>query len=546
MKHSVLIKAFDIGDEVQELYWIAGTFFNERSDCLIRPILRGVETGKFTLCELPIGMLPILTIGRYYAHGQLLETNNRGSISSTTILDTSICSEVTSAELPQDLYSFGNHSAGKQRLLHYRVDDLDLFLPTIEFIRYLFLHNKTLANSIMRPNGLMALFRAEAPGFKNEMKIEFTSEMPSSSLTKEFAQEFAWISMNQDIRQSWDSVRELSLGQSFLTLDPPMLKNSKWHYRGIKSGNQILIFEILHITGKVQPCHSLIYGHPSFKKRGPSGASQFDISSASQPQGMAKSDFPQSFEYEYQLEDDQEGTKVQQNQKSLSMALKRFSFERKITVEREHVISDRRSATSGQSNTASKKIKKTLMVSAGDIGIYGELQPIEFGLLTPGDPEDVGDLAAMEDLLKHMTKLVPSVDISMAICRLKVGKLFSYINRHSRLAMVVALMPKNSPPIYLIDIDHTGDVALSLIAISCKQFQPFTTIEPIIKEVLDGLVDKGGHWDLNVECKWASICHFEHIRKVMTPRSTVDKPKLALFAARLASKLGLMPGYNCT
>ncbi len=41
-----------------------------------------------------------------------------------------------------------------QRLLRYRVDQVEYLVPTMELIRSLFLHNKTLANHIMQPESI--------------------------------------------------------------------------------------------------------------------------------------------------------------------------------------------------------------------------------------------------------------------------------------------------------------------------------------------------------------------------------------------------------
>jgi len=124
-------------------------------------------------------------------------------------------------------------AAATQRLLRYTTQDTEIYIPTIELIRYLFLHNRTLANALMRPSALSLLHRPELPGFRKELHLEFTKEMPIRSLSNKFAQEFAWLTFDVEARKSWDSVYLKSKGKEYLTLSPPPLQNSQLRFRGM-------------------------------------------------------------------------------------------------------------------------------------------------------------------------------------------------------------------------------------------------------------------------------------------------------------------------
>lgn len=502
------------------------------------------------MCSLPIGMLPVLTIGRYFDHGQILDTTMRGTIESIQIDDMAQYSEITSADLPSSLYSFGNQSTGRQKLFHYEANGLEVFVPTMELIRYLYLHNKTLANALMRPSGLATLFNSQFPGFQKELRIDFTAEMPRSSLTNDFAQEFAWIAMDHSARKSWDSVRQMSLGQTYLTFIPPGLKNSVWQYRGIRHENQLLILEIMKLSGKSQPCDRLIFGHPSMKQVSKIENEKTLPTSPDNEVNKQPTDSTARYEYTFELEDDGGGATQQQKQKVLSVAMKASSFERHIPIERllaperlqSYKLRDSRVLNGCviKDKTISKVLKKTLKVSAGDVALGAALNPIEFGLLIPGSPEDVGDLEVMEDVVKQMSRIAPNRQFSMAVCKLKSGKVFSTTNRHARLALIVTIYSNYAPPIYILDVDHTGDVALSLLAVSFKVNQPFERMELHIKAILDGLVDNGGHWNINVEEHLASICNFERFPKLVSPRIAGDHGRTIILANRLAHRLGLI------
>ena len=170
---------------------------------------------------LPIGLLPILKLGQVFSEGKLMTLAVKGIFGKAVISDVSVYQEITSAEIPKALYSFDGNQGGVQRLFKYQTDNGEIFIPTIELIRYLFLHNRTLANALMRPSGIMSLFSPEMPGHHAELTLNFTAEMPKSSLSQQFAQEFAWLALDPDARKSWDSVYIQSHGQDYLTFTPP-------------------------------------------------------------------------------------------------------------------------------------------------------------------------------------------------------------------------------------------------------------------------------------------------------------------------------------
>ncbi len=302
-----LISEFNIGSEIQELYWIVGTVVNEESSCFLRPVLRGVETGNFHVCRQPIGMLPILTLGQYYHGGRLLRVSQRGEPITCVIPDIADYEEITSAEIPELLYSFDNRRTGTQRLFKYKTAELEVLIPTTELIRYLFVHNRTLANAMMRNSGLMTLFRAVRPDFYEELHIDFTEDMPRKAISDKFAEEFSWLAVDKEARKSWDSIFTLSHGQNYLSFTPPSIKDSKCEFRVVKRGNQMLVLEIMLMSGKVQPCKKLIYTHPSMKQ-----AIKIDVNtklnlSRSRNVDTNSNDDSEKYEYDYKLDDDRLG-----------------------------------------------------------------------------------------------------------------------------------------------------------------------------------------------------------------------------------------------
>jgi hypothetical protein len=147
---------------------------------------------------LPIGLLPLLSPGQAFIAGDLATKPANGTISTVRVPDLAAGTEIDAKEIPLSLYSFERHQGWGQKLLRYSVGGRDYLIPTIELVRYLFLHNKTLANALMVPSGLMALATPVQPGFQATVMLEFTQQMPRRCLTVPFIREFAWLAVHPD------------------------------------------------------------------------------------------------------------------------------------------------------------------------------------------------------------------------------------------------------------------------------------------------------------------------------------------------------------
>ncbi len=539
-----VINQFNVSSEIQELYWIVGTQLNEESSCFLRPVLRGVETGKFHMCYQPIGMLPILTLGQHYHEGRLLRLSHRGEPMTCILSDLADYEEITSADIPESLYSFGNQTTGTQRLFKYKAGGLEILIPTTELIRYLFAHNRTLANAMMRDAGLMTLFRAVKPDFYDELQIDFTEDMPLKAISNKFAEEFSWLAVDTEARKSWDSIFSMSYGQNYLSFIPPSIKNSKCEFRVVRYCNQVLVLEVMLMSGKVQPCKKLIFTHPSMKqtiKMGSPKNIDIDVTGNmdTDPDGeLAK------FEYEHKLDANGLGSTANLNPQILHNGLKRVSFENRIKIERQFNIdireAENKEKISSGTTAKSHPVKKIINISAGDVSGFAELPPAEFSLLTPEIEADIGDLACVADVVESMAALVPDRRFSLSYCRLKPGKSFSTNGRAPRLAAIGMVETNNSPTICILDVDHSGGYALSLLTVTFKKQMPMIEIESAIQKILDGLVDNNGHWSNRIEAELEPSTYIERFPKLISPRhEDIETGKAIFRAIKLASKLQL-------
>lgn len=537
MSKLVIQQFAELGSEHFELHWLAGFTRNESGAWFVKTAIRGMSSLKFYMRLLPIGMLPLLTLGKVFANGQMQLLSSKGLIDTATISDMSQYEEVTSAEIHPSLYSFGDRPSGIQRLFRYSTANGEILIPAIELIRYLFLHNRTLANALMRPGSLNLLFRPELPGYQSDLEVQFTADMPKSYLSDQFALEFVWLALDKDARHGWDSVYLQSQGEAYVTFTPPPLKNSKWTFRGVKYGDCWLVLELLHLTGKRSPCDKLSYGHPLLKKviRDSDGHTETEGNDAGNI-GAQK----EHIVYDYQLDDGQAGSKSNRLQRRADIHSKRSDFDRDISIEKLLIDTHQLGGAIKPVEFAIQLVERrqTIKVSAGEQACNAALPPLNFNLLTPASWDDLGDLEALANAVYQMANKLPEVQFTMSLCQLKAGRAFSMANRMPRVALVVTITMPAQPPIVLLDIERTGNVALSLLVLRFKCIPSSEVLESKVKLVLDGLINASGHWNHEVEKGLAEICPCERLPKMLTPRENAGLAKQQLkWALKLMSRL---------
>lgn len=139
-----------------------------------------------------------------------------------------------------------------------------------------------------------------------------------------------------------------------------------------------------------------------------------------------------------------------------------------------------------------------------------------------------------------MAALVPDRRFSLSYCRLKPGRAFSTNGRSPRLAAIGIIEADSSPPICIVDVDHSGGYALSLLAVTFKQQLPLIEIETAIQKIIDGLVDNNGHWSNEVENELEHLTHIDRFPKLISPRDEgAESGRTIHRAIKLASKLQL-------
>ncbi len=541
------IRSFAELDEDVELLWLAGFAVDANGSWLVRTITKGLTTGKLRQHLLPIGLLPLLAPGRCFIDGRPAHAAQRGGLEIIGMADVGAGEVVTSDAVPPEIIGADGRKRGVQRLLRYRCNGLNVLVPCIEMVRYLFIHNKTMANALMRPGGLMELCRPEQPGFHPHLHLHFTGRMPRSVLKPTFVTEFAWTAVHPEGRRSWDSVAELSTGKPYVLLRPPRIGSSIWTVRAIRSERMLLVLELLHATGRKHPCDTLSYSHPSVRKT----IASFDPRTAAEPYSPAAPRPPREV-IDYVVDDGDGSTRTDVHQSVLPAPAKGSSFDRIIKIvqcaapdtEAEMVPTGLESdtATSRPPLHSDRIERRQVRVRAGvgDEGIGGQVAPIEFELLEPADPGYCGSLEPLISVLQKMAALAPHVSIAMALCVLKAGRAISYAGRHRRPCLVAVIRARHRPPMVLLDVDHTDDASLSSLVLTFHNPVPLLVMEQPIKALLDGMVANSGRWDLSTLESFADTCGHMRLPKVLRHQKRMDQAGYhKAWALRLIDRLKL-------
>lgn len=518
-----------------EVFWLAGFVCNERNEWQVRVVYRNKRTGGLIPVLEPIGMLPILGLGTWFDYGVLQTEGLPGDLMEVVISDVGQPEVITSAEMPSLLYPLPESRAGRQRLFCYRTRQGVVHVPAVELIRAMFIHNRALALALMRPAGLEQLYVPMSPGSRESVTLRFTKEIAKSALSKELAMEFAWLVLDPEARRSWESVRRLSAGQDCILFEPPTIRNSTWQFRGIRRGNQVLVLELIHVGGRAVPAKVLEYMHPGFKKTiraGKAGAKP------SNSKGTGKPDVGKADE-DIDVADTDQGSSSYRNPMVTNIGQRHSAFESPVKVIRKEIEVQQtpRESTGVERQKKSRKKQKEL-VTTGERASSKGIRPIDFKILRRAKQPRIGDLAAFDETIRHMRDKLPHMQFSAGLIPLKQSRAAASVGDSPRAAMVVKINPSSMPPIVLIDIDHTGIVALSLMALRFRGGVAEDQVEAAVEMTIDGWVDAGGHWSADVEAELKAVCLVERIPKAMVPRGGFKKHAEG-WALRLIDKLGL-------
>lgn len=492
------------------LHWLIGFYPHTNNELQVCAEFRDIRDGASYTKKLPFNVLPILVPGLIVSSGRVTTARINGKHLSQVIPDLSSCDEINAAQCRElEHFDFNQLLFNSQKILCYQIKDKTVLIPSVELIRYLFLHNRIMAESVLKPAGLLNLAVTPFPGFYDDVKIEFKDQVPRKLLTREFVQEFCWLSIDPDARKSWDSIRHRSSMENFLAFDPPPLRNCELSVRGIQINNCLLVLEIISLTGRSLPAKNIKWTHPRIIERDSDKSANNKKSPISKTSHKTRT----HGQGEYTLNENIENLKIS-NQNVLLIGGKKSCFAHNACLEKiprarralasaEYSGGDeRKGLCSGREVSGESNLSPTInnfSIDGYDRELYGAQSLVDFSVLEAAEYKHIGNLNFLYNVLEEVENVHQGLTVTRYLCYLKNGAPFSHRNNHRRMYLIAIFMSPGLYPRILIDVDHSRAKGLSALFLRYDWNVSISTMTSHVKEIVDALVSNYGHWDSSVE-----------------------------------------------
>ena len=505
--------------ETVELCWFGSPFTDPSGRWRLQVAFRKSD-GNLETVSYPWGTFPLFRLGQRYVNGVFDPASPlRGHIETVRIKDLRSGSSIIGFDIPGSLMYFQKRpELGKQHVLKYAVNGTDYYIPVMEWIRCLFVKNRTLAYYLLHPHGLELLI--DRVSYRDDLLyLDLNRRIPEKLARPDEVLHLAWILTSPEVRNAWNSVYNLLfrtvLGKEIrkpisyfragipLQIELPAIGPCDLTVRCIRNRNQVLVLEVLGISNLRVPVEKVIYTHPSLKKQqSVFGPKRLLVSS-----NRAKNE-------QYELNDQSENAKEDVYQDVLDTPPTFFGFTEKPEIEVRR--KDARIVHTGEeipvrSGRGGNHEGAAQLVSTEDSIYGGDTPPLEFsGLQAVPAREGIG----LEDFFRVIRILIEvySFEVRMCVFRLPSGRSFSVCPNGIRRTCAVVQVTTPLSQKYILEIARPDGWSISTLILTPKKQLPLGRIEYYIKVLLDGLVNKGGHWDRAVldKCTELEIEKMKH------------------------------------
>lgn len=478
-------------DEVAELYWICSPFMNENREWMLKVAFRYEDNIK--MVEVPWGTLPFLRLGQKYINGTAVSSNKAGILSEVNIKNEEF-NIFGAFYMPKELYYFYKiYECGLQKVCQFKVGKKTYYVPCTEIVRSFFAKSKTLANYILKPNGLDFLIKSSEI-IKDCLYLSFSFEVPEKIATKETAGHIGWIKYNEDAFSSWSSVYgnifSSQTRYNIVELLPPVMKDCKWTYRGIAVNDSVLILEILSSSGLRTPFKSIKFDHPKIVRN----------RVTEDPNKIRKRRNDNDDTYELIEDNEGLGTRLEQKPHIFELEPTKFVFE---DIERIEKISDqdKEIILGAQIISSNRNVpgsgENNIKVSTEDWTSQGQIQPLEFSSLDIVKGRTGKGLEEFYEAINFIKDEYPSLEISMTEVFLPEGKSFSYYpDGDRRNCAIVKIDIGAIHSCFIVEVGRADDWSIStIIMLSNDKLSKNEMIEQFILNQLNYLIDNNGHWN---------------------------------------------------
>lgn len=223
---------------------------------------------------------------------------------------------------------------------------------------------------------------------------------------------------------------------------------------------------------------------------------------------------PRANDDDYILNDESEYAKEDANQDVLETppTFMHFSNFPVVTTRKQNV---RRTNTGSDTLISSGRGGKNSgapeEVSTQDSIVGGDSPPIDFQTLETIPVTEAIGLETFFEIIQILKQTFP-VTVCMSVLRIPSGKRFSVCPNGARRTCAIVQITYGTLITYLVEVARPDDWSISTLILRPAQQTLIKSIEHNIKLLLEGLVQKGGHWDQYVlnRCSNMNIEKLKH------------------------------------
>jgi hypothetical protein len=450
-------------------------------------------------------------MGRFYMDGYLLDNDPQftpHTISINNFRNGTLCK---ASDIPRDLYDFfGSREFSVDRVWKFWSNRTFYYVPCIELLRAFLTPSKTLANQILKPNGLDFFIIEERVG-ETVLYLSLSGDLPRSLVNTSSVAHLAWLRHSPAARACWESVYNGVFAKAIaaspqqptsmlitgipVELKPPIEKSCELRFNGVTFKQSCLMLEILGVKQlDPLPFKWITYTHPSLKRHR-------SVEGAKRARRLVVKD-PNE---DYELDSNHRPARINANQNAADTLATSFEFMRLPRFKRYalkvaviHDGSTEEGASSSSTGTKARLVKPRSMTVSTEESYYGgEIQPIDFLGIDLG----VANLAGLSDFIEaiqhivndytepHLRYTVMEIPGHKSFCRVASGS--------KRSCAIIEVTQTNVLPCYILEVARPDGWSVSTLFIRLlPEFYPERSIGVFTKEFLKELVDREGHWNI--------------------------------------------------
>lgn len=499
---------FGKGERVR-LYWLCSPYKSGDGNWVIRAYFLRENSSTLDIVEYPWGTLPLLRTGRLYVDGDLVENDPHFAPQKTFVYDIQNGAICKAYDVPKSLYDFFRiRELGDQRLWKFWSNRTLYYVPCLELIRAFLTPSKTLANQLLKPNGLDFLIDEEEIK-EGVLYMALSGDIPRGLVTNETVAHLSWLRHNETARECWESVYNGIFAEAIASapqrptaalstgipvqLRPPVSKSCELSFNYISASRTCLILEITAAKGlDALPFETIRYTHPSLKTsrvvEGVKRARRVTVKESGE---------------DLELDAQRRSVRVDVNQDiadapATSLGFRRTpKFERK--AKRETLAyssgSERNDAPPPTGNKV-QTLRRDTTVSTVEPFYGGEIQPVDFiGVALAGATNSTG----LRDFLKAVRHIIAShsqPQLRCGIVEIPGNRAFNRLADGSkRSCAVIEVTQEGVETCYMLEIARPDNWSVSTLFVRVLTSDSEHDIGGLIAELLEELVKRDGHWN---------------------------------------------------